>query len=87
MKFNGACRGNLGESGYGAIIRDELGDMLGAKFGPLGVSTNNIAEVTILEAGLECPCPRQLSAADEIPNALLQIFIREKSSIPKAGIG
>ncbi|GLJ25200.1 hypothetical protein SUGI_0482090 [Cryptomeria japonica] len=159
MNFDGACKGNPGVSGYGAIIRDEYGDMLGAKFSQMGVSTNNIAEVTALEAVLECcvdkgvhkvliegnsqvilngisnqqftdwklncwipriqhlishfsdcsfihsyqegnsaadclantrissSCPRQLSAADEIPDALLQILIREKSSIPRAGIG
>ncbi|XP_057816505.1 uncharacterized protein LOC131029867 [Cryptomeria japonica] len=159
MNFDGTCRGNPGVSGYGAIIRDESSDMLGAKFGPIGVSTNNIAEVTALEAGLEwcvekgvhkvliegdsqvilngisnqqftdwklncwilriqhlighisncsfihsyregnaaadylanmginSTCPKQLSAADEIPDALLQILIREKSSIPRARIG
>ncbi|GLJ11789.1 hypothetical protein SUGI_0177080 [Cryptomeria japonica] len=159
MNFDGACRGNLGEFGFGAIIRDEFGDMMGAKYGLLGVSTNNIAEVSALEAGLEwcvekgahkvmvegdlqvilngisnqrfmdwkldCWIPRiqyllgnisectlshsyregnsmmdflanmgicnpsskQLSSTDEIPDALLQILIREKSSIPKAGIG
>ncbi|GLJ11610.1 hypothetical protein SUGI_0172580 [Cryptomeria japonica] len=53
MNFDGACKGNPSLSGFGAIIRDELGKMLGAKFGPMGVSTNNIAEVTALEAGLE----------------------------------
>ncbi|GLJ37237.1 hypothetical protein SUGI_0755290 [Cryptomeria japonica] len=53
INFDGACRGNPSEFGYGEIICDEFGDMLGAKYGPMGVSTNNIAEVTTLEVGLE----------------------------------
>ncbi|GLJ36215.1 hypothetical protein SUGI_0726950 [Cryptomeria japonica] len=53
MNFDRACRGNPDEFGFWAIIRDEFGDMLGAKYGPLGVSTNNIAEVSTLEADLE----------------------------------
>ncbi|GLJ06912.1 hypothetical protein SUGI_0052280 [Cryptomeria japonica] len=53
INFNGACRGNLSVSRYSAIIQDEFGDMLGAKFSPMGVSTNNIVEVNTLEAGLE----------------------------------
>ncbi|GLJ24121.1 hypothetical protein SUGI_0460010 [Cryptomeria japonica] len=53
MNFDGACRGNLGESRFGAIIRDELGVMMGAKYNPLGVSTSNITEVTTLEEGLK----------------------------------
>ncbi|GLJ33938.1 hypothetical protein SUGI_0682780 [Cryptomeria japonica] len=53
MKFDGACRGNASVSRYGAIIQDESGDMMGAKFGLMGVSTNNIAEVIALEVGLE----------------------------------
>ncbi|GLJ39258.1 hypothetical protein SUGI_0801060 [Cryptomeria japonica] len=53
INFDGACRGNPSEFGFGAIIHDELGVMMGDKYGPLGVLTNNIAEVTTLEAGLE----------------------------------
>ncbi|XP_057856839.2 uncharacterized protein LOC131066157 [Cryptomeria japonica] len=53
MNFDGAYRGNSGESGYGAIICDEFGNMVGAKYDLMGVLTNNIAEVTVLEAGLE----------------------------------
>ncbi|XP_059068961.1 uncharacterized protein LOC131859347 [Cryptomeria japonica] len=53
MNFDGASRGNPGESRYGTIIRDEFGDMVGVKYGTMGVSTNNIAEVIALEVGLE----------------------------------
>ncbi|GLJ43073.1 hypothetical protein SUGI_0894050 [Cryptomeria japonica] len=53
MNFNGACRGNPSESGFGEIICDESGDRVGAKYGPMGVSTNNIVEVSTLEVGLE----------------------------------
>lgn len=53
MIFDEACKGNPSEFGFGAIIRDEFGNMMGAKYGPLGVSTNNIVEVSALEASLE----------------------------------
>ncbi|GLJ50082.1 hypothetical protein SUGI_1065230 [Cryptomeria japonica] len=33
--------------------RDEFGNFVGAKFGPLGIATNNMAEIAGLSAGLE----------------------------------
>ncbi|XP_059077111.1 uncharacterized protein LOC131876235 [Cryptomeria japonica] len=53
VNFDGASQGNPGKSGYGAIIRDELGNFVGANFGPLGINTNNLAELARLLAGLE----------------------------------
>ncbi|GLJ53914.1 hypothetical protein SUGI_1151850 [Cryptomeria japonica] len=53
MNFDGACRGNSGESGYGEIIHDESNDLVGAKYGPMDVSTNKIVEVSALKVGLE----------------------------------
>ncbi|GLJ44608.1 hypothetical protein SUGI_0937570 [Cryptomeria japonica] len=53
VNFDGASQGNPGKLGYGAIIRDELGNFVGANFGPLGINTNNLAELLGLLAGLE----------------------------------
>ncbi|GLJ11003.1 hypothetical protein SUGI_0140120 [Cryptomeria japonica] len=53
INFNGASRGNLGKSGYGAIIRNEFGNFVGANYDPLGINTNNMVEMTGLLAGLE----------------------------------
>ncbi|GLJ18103.1 hypothetical protein SUGI_0319690 [Cryptomeria japonica] len=54
VNFDGADRGNLGKSIYGAIIRDKFGNFVGANYGPLGINTNNMAEMAGLVAGMEC---------------------------------
>ncbi|GLJ11561.1 hypothetical protein SUGI_0171160 [Cryptomeria japonica] len=53
VNFDGASCGNPGKSGYGAIIRDKFGNFVGANYGPLGINTNNMAEMAGLLAGLE----------------------------------
>ncbi|GLJ11445.1 hypothetical protein SUGI_0167940 [Cryptomeria japonica] len=53
MNFDGASRGNPGKFGYGAIIRNEFGNFVGAKYGSLGINTNNMAELAGLLAGME----------------------------------
>ncbi|GLJ37938.1 hypothetical protein SUGI_0772040 [Cryptomeria japonica] len=53
VNFDGASRGNPRKSSYGAIMRDEFGNFVGAKYGPLGINTNNMAEMAGLLAGLE----------------------------------
>ncbi|GLJ55641.1 hypothetical protein SUGI_1195030 [Cryptomeria japonica] len=53
VNFDGASRGNSGKSRYGAIIRDEFGNFVGANYGPLGINTNNMAEMAGLVAGME----------------------------------
>ncbi|GLJ42430.1 hypothetical protein SUGI_0879190 [Cryptomeria japonica] len=53
MNFDGASRGNPRKSGYGVIIRNELGNFVGAKYGSLGINTNNMAELAGLLAGME----------------------------------
>ncbi|GLJ04712.1 hypothetical protein SUGI_0001790 [Cryptomeria japonica] len=53
VKFDGASCSNPGKSGYGAIIRDKFGNFVGANFGPLGITTNNMAEIVGLLAGFE----------------------------------
>ncbi|GLJ21838.1 hypothetical protein SUGI_0408220 [Cryptomeria japonica] len=53
VNFDGASHGNPGKLRYGAIIRDEFGNFVGANFGPLGITTNNMAKIIGLLAGLE----------------------------------
>lgn len=53
LNFDGASRGNPGQSGMGAIIRNEVGEVVHAIFGPVGIATNNMAEIYVLEVGLQ----------------------------------
>ncbi|GLJ33059.1 hypothetical protein SUGI_0665340 [Cryptomeria japonica] len=53
LNFNGASRGNPGWSGVGAIVRNEDGEVVHAISGPIGIATNNIAEIAALGAGLQ----------------------------------
>ncbi|XP_057859048.1 uncharacterized protein LOC131067901 [Cryptomeria japonica] len=53
LNFDGASRGNLGRSGVGAIIRNEVGEVVRAISGLVGVATNNVAEISVMEAGLQ----------------------------------
>lgn len=43
-----ACRRNQGESSYGFCYRDYIGDVLSAKSGTLGVTTNIVTEATTI---------------------------------------
>ncbi|XP_057852324.1 uncharacterized protein LOC131062636 [Cryptomeria japonica] len=52
LNFDGAYRGNLGVSGYGAIIRNVEGDLILGTYSSLGWATNNEAEIHALIAGL-----------------------------------
>ncbi|XP_059066316.1 uncharacterized protein LOC131857639 [Cryptomeria japonica] len=58
LNFDSASKGNPGESGIGAIIWDEQGNILHGLFGGIGVATNNEVEIHALEAGLRL-CVRQ----------------------------
>jgi probable phosphoglycerate mutase len=54
VEADGGSRGNPGPAGYGALVRDAVsGAVLAERAGPLGVTTNNVAEYTALVAGLE----------------------------------
>ncbi|GLJ40832.1 hypothetical protein SUGI_0844510 [Cryptomeria japonica] len=53
FNFDRASRGNPRKFGYGAIIRNEFGNFVGANYGPLGINTNNMAKMAGLLAGLE----------------------------------
>jgi ribonuclease H / adenosylcobalamin/alpha-ribazole phosphatase len=67
VEADGGSRGNPGPAGYGALVRDAAtGALLAERAGPLGVTTNNVAEYTALVAGLE--------AVREIdPDALVEV--------------
>jgi ribonuclease HI len=50
---DGACRGNPGQGGAGAVLLGENGEVLGTAKKFLGHCTNNIAEYRALILGLE----------------------------------
>ncbi|MBN1382176.1 MAG: ribonuclease HI family protein [Deltaproteobacteria bacterium] len=50
---DGACRGNPGHGGAGAVLLDEKGDVLLTVNKYLGLCTNNIAEYMALIYGLD----------------------------------
>lgn len=50
---DGGARGNPGSAGYGAIIKDDQGQVLAELYGGIGISTNNVAEYQGLIAALE----------------------------------
>jgi probable phosphoglycerate mutase len=50
---DGGARGNPGSAGYGAIIKDDQGQVLAELYAGIGVSTNNVAEYQGLIAALE----------------------------------
>jgi probable phosphoglycerate mutase len=50
---DGGARGNPGSAGYGAIIRDQRGQVLAELYAGIGVNTNNVAEYHGLIAALE----------------------------------
>ncbi|GLJ27097.1 hypothetical protein SUGI_0531370 [Cryptomeria japonica] len=53
LNFDGESKGNQGRSGLGAIVWDEFRDTLKAFSGPVGIATNNVAEISALEVGLK----------------------------------
>ncbi len=53
LYVDGSCRGNPGEGGAGAIIKDERGRILSKIKQYLGSVTNNIAEYKALILGLQ----------------------------------
>jgi len=50
---DGACRGNPGQGGAGAVLVDERGEIVATVRRSLGLCTNNIAEYRALILGLE----------------------------------
>lgn len=56
---DGACRGNPGYGGAGAVLIDEKGNTIATVRKFLGLCTNNVAEYTALILGLEEALKRQ----------------------------
>jgi len=50
---DGGARGNPGPAGYGAVLKDEAGDVLAELYDGIGINTNNVAEYRGLIAALE----------------------------------
>ena len=53
VEADGGSRGNPGEAGFGAVVRDATGAVLAERAGYLGIASNNVAEYSGLIAGLE----------------------------------
>lgn len=52
LNFDGASKGNPGQTGYGGIIRDHQGKSHLTYYGTIGWNTNNVAELEALWKGL-----------------------------------
>ena len=52
LNFDGASKGNLGPSGFGACIRNHIGQVVAILVSPLPIDTNNITEAHALLARL-----------------------------------
>jgi ribonuclease HI len=50
---DGGARGNPGPAGYGAVLKDEAGQILAELYAGIGINTNNVAEYRGLIAALE----------------------------------
>ena len=50
---DGGARGNPGPAGYGAVLKDEAGEVLAELYDGIGINTNNVAEYRGLIAALE----------------------------------
>jgi ribonuclease HI len=53
MNFDGASKGNPGPTGYGAVIRNNKGEILHIVAGNIGYNTNNAGELWGLLRGLQ----------------------------------
>ncbi|MCR6713161.1 MAG: bifunctional RNase H/acid phosphatase [Demequina sp.] len=71
VEADGGSRGNPGEAGFGAVVRDESGAVLAERAGYLGIATNNVAEYSGLIAGLE-------AAAAIAPHAAVEVRMDSK---------
>lgn len=75
LNFDGTSRGNLGLSGFGAVVRDEEGSFIGAICGSSGIVSNNVEKITRLE-GLKWV----------IANKQSKVFIEGESQIILNGV-
>jgi ribonuclease HI len=61
VNFDGASKGNPGHSGYGAVIRNRLGQIQSLTAGNLGYDTNNSAEIWGLIKGVQMALDQNLT--------------------------
>jgi ribonuclease HI/probable phosphoglycerate mutase len=94
---DGACRGNPGEGGAGAVITDAAGDALWEGKEYLGHCTNNIAEYKALILGLKGALKggykrldvymdsellaKQINGAYKVKNEKLKVLMQEVRSL------
>ncbi|MEN6375795.1 MAG: ribonuclease HI family protein [Smithella sp.] len=94
---DGACRGNPGEGGAGAVITDEEGNVIWEGKEYLGYCTNNIAEYKALILGLKgalaSACnkldvfldsellARQINGSYRVKNENLKVLMQEVRSL------
>ena len=97
---DGACRGNPGPSGAGAVILDKKGDIVHELAVPLGITTNNVAEYRgLIEALKYCQTKsfapvevfadsqlmiRQLQGVYKVKQPHLQVLHREAQGLLRA---
>lgn len=57
MKLNtdGVAKGNPGHAGFGGILGDEQGKLLGGYYGKVAISTRLVTEIWSIRAGIEIP--------------------------------
>jgi ribonuclease HI len=60
MNFDGASKGNPGPAGYGAVIRNNKGEILHIVTGNIGYNTNNVAEIWGRLRGLQATKDQKL---------------------------
>ncbi|KAL5696914.1 hypothetical protein ACHQM5_031228 [Ranunculus cassubicifolius] len=82
MKINtdGASKGNPGESGWGAIYRDEYNSVHGVYGGGLGIDTSYVAESTAIIESLHLAAEkdREIYGLNRIQNLLSMISKQNK---------
>jgi ribonuclease HI len=61
VNFDGASKGNPGHLGYGAVIRNNLGQIQILTAGNLGYDTNNSAEIWGLIKGVQMALDQNLT--------------------------
>ena len=61
VNFNGASKGNPGNSGYGAVIRDNTGQIQFLMEENMGYETNNSAEIWDLIKGIQMEIDNNLT--------------------------
>jgi ribonuclease HI len=74
---DGACRGNPGPSGIGAVILDAKGKALHEISKFIGTTTNNVAEYEALLAALDYCVKKKLSPIEILADS--QLMIRQLS--------